>query len=133
MGRHSGRNGDFWMSTTGTGAASRVASIDKWDIDMGADYMDDTCFLDGNKQDIQGWPAINGTFHGWWDDTETKPNTGRTSTDGVVIKCYPNITTQPGKYACGPAWIDMKVSADAKGGVEISGNFRARGTWNVTL
>ncbi len=134
MAAYAGKKGAVYISTSGTGVASSVLKLNKWTLDSTTDKFEVTSFLDVNKTFVQGLPDIKGTFSGFFDDTETKITTGASSSDGVKIYLYPDVTDLPLKYMCGPAWLDRSYSIDASGAVTLTGNFVAAGSWaNSTI
>lgn len=121
------------MSTSGSGTANVVASMEQWTLDLSADKVDVTSFGDSNKQYVQGFPDISGTLSGFFDDTDTTVSTGRSSATGVKMYLYPDYTNAPTKYAYGTAFVDMMIDASAKDAVKLSAKFSASGNWGVNL
>ena len=133
MSVYAARKGLVYLSTTGSGSASSVLKINKWSLDQSTDKIEVTSFGDTNKTYVQGLPDIKGSFSGFWDDTETKPGTGASSTDGVKLYLYPSSDAIT-KYKCGPAWLDLSYDVAVDGAVTINGSFVANGSWsNSTL
>lgn len=132
MAVYPGRKGVVYMSSSGTGTAVNTISLNAWTLDRSTDRIDTTAFGDTNKTSVQGLPNNEGTFSGFWNDTETKPFAGAASTDGVKLYLYPSADV-PTKFAGGPAWIDCSISTDVNGAVTISGKFSANGSWTVNL
>ena len=132
MARYAARNAVMYISTSGAGTATNVVAINQWTLNRGTDKIETTSFGDANKTYVQGLPDIQGSFSGFWDDTESKPFTGSASTDGVRIYLYPasNATT---KYWYGPAWLDISMDTGVADAVKISGNFAANGSWGFTF
>ncbi len=129
MPAYPGRKGVIYMSTSGSGTASSVIKMNTWSIDQTTDKIDVTAFGDTNKTYVQGLPDIKGSFAGFWDDTETKPGTGASSSDGVKLYIYPS-SDAPTKYKCGPAWVDLSFADSVSGAVTTSCNFVANGSWS---
>jgi hypothetical protein len=132
MARYHGKKGVIYMSTTGTGTAAAVVSQAKWTLDMSTDTTDVTAFGDTNKQYVQGLPDLKGTFGGFWDDSESKIMTGRSSADGVKFYLYPS-SDAPTKYAAGTAFISVSIDAGNDKGVTLEGNFVANSSWTINL
>lgn len=133
MARYPGRKSVIYISTTGSGAASSLAGMNKWTCDEATDKIPVTAFGDTNKTYVQGLPDIKGTFGGFFDDTETKLGTGAASADGVKLYLYPS-SDAPTKYKCGPAWLDRSIDVGVDGAVTVTGSFVANGSWaNSTI
>ena len=132
MARYPGRNGVIYLATTGTGTASSVISLSQWTLNRTAERIDVTSFGDANKTYVQGLPDVQGTFTGFYDDTEGKPFTAATSSDGCKLYLYVS-SSATSKYAYGPAWLDVSVDTAVAGAVTISGTFAANGSWGLNL
>lgn len=132
MAVYAGRKGVIYMSTTGSGAASNVIKMNAWTLNRTTDKIEVTAFGDANKTYVQGLPDVQGTFGGFWDDSESKPFTGASSTDGVKLYLYPS-SDAPTKCWYGPAWLDVSQDTSVSGAVTISGNFAANGSWGNTF
>lgn len=132
MARYHGKNGRLYLSTTGTGTASPVASLRQWSLDMTAERTNATALGDANIVRLQGLPDVNGRFTGLFDDTTINTlYTAARSSDGVKIYLYPS--TQLGFYFYGPAWIDLSVETPFGDNVSVSGSFVANGDWGAKL
>ena len=133
MAVYAGKKGVVYISTSGSGTAANVIKLNKWTYDGTTDKIEVTSFGDTNKTYVQGLPDVKGTFTGFWDDTETKPFSGASSSDGVKIYLYPSSDATT-KYKCGPAWLDCSINQGVSGAVEISAAFVANGSWtNSTI
>lgn len=128
MAVYPGRNGVVYLSTTGSGAASNVIKLNAWTLNKTTDKIEVTAFGDANKTYVQGLPDLQGTFSGFYDETETKPFTGADSTDGVKLYLYPS-SNAPTVYWYGPAWLDASIDTGVANAVTISGSFAANGSW----
>jgi hypothetical protein len=128
MAVYAGRKGVIYLSTTGSGSASSVLKMNKWTLNATTDKIETTAFLDANKTYVQGLRDIQGSFAGFWDDTETKIFTGASSTDGVKLYLYPSSDIAT-KYWYGPAWLDVSMDTSVSGAVTLSGTFAANGAW----
>jgi len=117
-----------YISTTGTGTATNVIKLNSWTLDQTTDKIEVTAFGDANKTFVQGLKNVQGTFGGFFDDTEAKPFTGADSADGVKMYLYPS-SDAPTKYWYGPAWLDVSINTGVADAVAISGNFAANGSW----
>lgn len=98
---------------------------------MNVDRVDVTSFGDTNKTYVQGLPDIAGRFEGNYDDTENILMAARGSADGSRLYLYVDQANAPGRYAYGPAWIDVSVRTEVTGAVKVSGSFAANGAWGV--
>lgn len=128
MPAYAAKKGVVYLSTTGSGTASSVLQLNQWTINASTDKIEITSFGDLNKTYVQGLPDIQGSFKGFWNDLESKPFTGASSTDGVKMYLYPS-SDSPTKYWYGPAWLDMSMDVSVSGAVSISGSFAANGSW----
>jgi hypothetical protein len=128
MAVYAGRKGVVYLSTTGSGAATNVIKLNQWTINRTTDKIEVTSFGDANKTYVQGLPDVQGTFSGFWDDTETKPFTAAASSDGCKLYLYPS-SDAPTRYFYGPAWIDASVNTGVSAAVALSANFKANGAW----
>jgi hypothetical protein len=132
MAVYAAKKGVIYLSTTGSGTAASVIKLNAWTINQSTDKIEVTSFGDLNKTYVQGLPDLQGSFKGFWDDTESKPFTGASSTDGVKMYLYPS-SDAPTKYWYGPAWLDVTMDVPVSGSVAISGAFAANGSWGKFL
>jgi hypothetical protein len=128
MARYAGFKGAVYGSKTGTGAASPVASLSKWSLQMTTGKQDVTAFNDLNLIYVQTLRDIKGSVSGFWDSADDSLFDMSESTDGVKLYLYPS-TLVPTQYWYGPAWLDASIDVDAKGTVNVSGDFVAAGAW----
>ena len=134
MARHSGRFGRVLLSDTGTDhTLTTVASLDSWKVDRKASRQDVTAFGDANKTYVQDLADVNGSFTGWWDDTEDQAWVSAASSSGCYMYLYPDVTNNPEKYAYGPAWMDASIDVAVGTPVKITGTFAANGDWVFNL
>jgi hypothetical protein len=117
------------VSTSGTGLASVVVSLNSWNIDRTTDTTETTSFGDPNKTYVQGLPDVSGSFSGFWDDTSTIIFSAAASPDGVKMYLYPDFVNNPAVYFYGPAWLDASITVGVSDAVGISANFKANGAW----
>src|SRR5262245_6043905 len=132
MAVYAGRNGVVYLSTTGSGTASNVVKQAAFTVNKTTDKLETTSFGDSNKTYVIGLPDLQGTISGFWDDTESKPFTAASSSDGCKLYLYPS-STATGKYWYGPAWVDVSMDTGVADAVKISINFAANGTWGNTF
>lgn len=133
MSVHAGRTGVVYIAIeSATGVATNCVSLNAWTINRATDKIEVTAFGDSNKTYVQGLPDVQGTFSGFWNDSETKVFAGAASTTGVKLYLYPD-STAPTKYAYGTAWLDASIETPVSGAVTISGNFAAAGSWGFNL
>jgi len=134
MSAHAGRSGAVYIAIeSSTGVATSTIKIAAWTLNRATDTLDVTSFQDTNKTYVQGLPDLKGTLTGFWDDTETKPFAGASSTNGVKLYLYPDITNSPTKYAYGIAWLNASIETPVSGAVKLTGNFVAANSWYVSL
>lgn len=123
-----GRGGVAYIAGTAAGAASLVASLTQWTLDMATDRVDVTAFGDLNKTYVQGLKDIKGNISGFWNDTENKIFTAADETAGVRMYLYPN-STAPTVYWYGLAWIDYSLDVSVSDAAKMSGTFAAAASW----
>ena len=128
MAVYHGRKGVVYMSTSASGNASNVVNLTNWTINMTTDKVEVTSFGDSNKTYVQGLKDVQGTFSGFFNDTEAKPFQAADSTDGIKLYLYPTADATT-KYWYGPAWLDVSIDTGVAAAVSISGNFAANGAW----
>lgn len=129
MSRYPARKAAIYIGTTVGGNASNLASMSDWSLDGKTDKIDVTSFGDTNMVRVQSLPDRQGTFAGFWDDTETKLFAAAAAAGAVNLYLYPDVTDKPTSYFYGPAWVDFSMSASVKDAVKISGSFVAGGSW----
>lgn len=132
MAKYPGRKGRVMMSTSGSGTAVTITGLNAWTLNKTTDRIEVTSFGDANKTYVQGLPDLQGTFSGFWDDSDSTLFTGASSSDGVRLYLYPS-TDSLTKYHYGPAWVDATMSVEVNGAVTISGSFAANGSWGSTI
>jgi hypothetical protein len=128
MARYHGKSGVVYLSTTGAAAATTIASLSAFSLDLSTDKVETTSFGDLNKTYVQGLKDIKGTFSGFLDDTALSLFTSADSTDGVKLYLYPS-SASPTVYWYGPAWLDASIAVPVAGANTVSGNFVANGAW----
>lgn len=131
MARYHGKEGQVYVSTTGTGNAVPVVALSTWSLSLAKDRVDVTAFGDSNKQKVQGLAEVSGSGSGWFDDTEATLFTASDSSDGCKIYLYPDAANAESKYWYGPAWLDIsEVGTDVNNAVTVSFSFEANGAWD---
>lgn len=128
MPRYHGKRGQLYMSTSAGAAASPVAQLSSWTLDMETEKVDVTCFLDANRVYVQGFKNIQGTIGGIWNSADDTLYDASDSADGANFYLYPSIDAI-GKYFYGVAWVSASLDTSATGAVTVSGSFAAAGTW----
>jgi hypothetical protein len=128
MARYHGRKGVVYVSTSGTGNASSVVSLNAWTLDQTTDKTEVTSFLDANKVYVQGLKDVSGTLGGFWDDTEEKLFQASDSADGNKLYLYPSADAAS-RYWYGPSWLDASINVGVGDAISISANFSANGSW----
>lgn len=133
MARHHGKKGRVMLSP-GAGAAVTVGSLTGWSLNMAGERADATAMGDANKVSLMGLPDLSGQFSGFWDDADgTLFDAAAASANGTAcpLYLYPD-TNDLTNYAYGSAWIDASISVKVNGPVEVSANFSAAGSWDVS-
>lgn len=132
MPRHAGRFGRVMMSTTAGGNAITVVSLNAWDLNANADRFDVTSFFDNNKTYVIGLRDRQGSFGGFWDDTESQMWTGADSADGVKLYLYPDFTNNVADYGYGLAWVDVSIAVPVNGAVTTQAQWAAAAAFDIS-
>jgi hypothetical protein len=98
-----------------------------WTMDRSTARVDVTNFDSINQEELQGWPALRGTFEGYWNTDETKLFSAATSPNGVKAIFYPT-KRQPSKYVSCTAWLDASIETRTDGVTRIRGTYSAYGS-----
>lgn len=120
------------MSTTGTGTAVPVPSLNSWTLNFETDTEEVTSFGDTNKTYVQGLPDVSMEFGGFWDESDSTLKTAAASADGAKIYVYPS-TNAISKYAYGVAWVNYSLEGGVDGAVTLKGSASANGNWGNNL
>lgn len=130
MARIHGNRGQIKMDPTGGASPVTIASVDSWDLDLGKDRVDVTCFGDTNKQTVVGLPSYSGTMSGCYDSTTT-PTAVFDVILGVVAPMIHLImdTVAPTYLFKGLGNLDGSISVSATGAVKWKAKFDAAGPW----
>ena len=124
--KYAGKTSIVYVSTTGTGSPVLVGALREFTIDNSTTDIDTTEFGATNKTSVQGFPASNGTFTGFWASDDTTMRQASQSVDGCVLAIYPSRNAMS-KYLGGPAWVDMSLRSAVDGAVGTTYNWRANG------
>ena len=95
-----------------------------WTTDRSTARVDVTNFDSVNLEEVQGWPALRGTFEGLWNDSEAKLFAASQSPSGVNMYLYPT-KRAPSKYIACTAWLDASLET------RVDAAIRVRGTWSA--
>jgi hypothetical protein len=125
-----GRDAAIYVSTSATGTASRLLTMTAWTMDRSTDRVDVTNFDSINQEELQGWPALRGTFEGYWNSDETKLFAAANSADGIKMYLYPTARV-PSKYVACTAWLDASVETRVDGATRVRGSYSAFGPGSV--
>lgn len=129
MAVYHGKGGVVYASTSGSGAATNVAKLTKWSLEMDQDETDTTAFGDENQTTVLGVKKLAGSLSGFWQDDEDTLFQAADSTDGIRLYLYPS-QNAPTKYWYGPAWLKIKsVEVAVDQAVRLEAAFSANGTW----
>ena len=100
-----GRDGAIYISTTAAGTASNLLTMTAWTMDRSTERVDVTNFDSTNQEELQGWPALRGTFEGYWNTDETKLFAGATSRQtGSRPSSTPPAGCPPSTCPAPPGW-----------------------------
>jgi len=124
--KYAGKSSIIYASTTGAGSPVLVGALREFTIDNSTTDIDTTEFGATNKTSVQGFPASNGTFTGFWASDDTTMRTASQSVDGCQIAIYPSRNAMT-KYFAGPAWVDMSLRSAVDGAVGTTYNWRSNG------
>lgn len=119
-----GRDGAVYVSTSASGTASNLMTMTAWTVDRSTDRVDVTNFDSTTQEQLQGWPALQGTFEGYWNTDESKLFAAAASADGVKMYLYPT-RRAPSKFIGCTAWLDASLET------RVDGAVRVRGTWSA--
>jgi len=130
-GRIHGKKGQIKMDPAGAPgtAATAVADINAFTIDMSTDTVDVTALGDTNKQYVQGLPDYKGTLSGWWNSA-TSPALFEVILGGGKpwLVLIPD-TSEPTFLFKGLAYLSGSIDVSATGAVSISGDWVGAGNW----
>lgn len=127
MAIYHGRDGKIYISTTATGTPSPLLTMTAWTMDRSTERVDVTNFDSINQEELQGWPALRGTFEGYWNNSETKLFAGATSANGVKAIFYPTARV-PSSYVSCTAWLDASIETRVDGVTRVRGTYSAYGS-----
>lgn len=129
MARYHGKSGVVYMSSSGSGTATQVASLSAWELNMETDYVEVSAFGDTNKTYVQGLKDLAGSLSGFWEDSQDVLFDAAESADGVKMYLYPS-SNAPTVYFYGPAWVNASISTGIAQAVTVAAQFRANGNWS---
>ena len=129
MARRHGKGGKLYLSPDNATAASPVAYLRDWTLNMPTDTSEVTSTDDENKVYVQGFADLSGSANFFWDDTQDAIYTASRSTDPVYFYLYPDATNADSKYHYGPAWVDFSSNGGVSAPVMIAMNFKAGGSF----
>lgn len=130
-----GKNGQ--VALVDSSPAVVLASVNKWNLNMGRDYVEVTSFGDTNKQYVPGLPDISGSLGGFIDfDADGSPSQDPNealfdAAEGespVTLRLMPS-TNFATRYWSGLAYLDVSIDVAVNGAVTFSGNFKGAGAW----
>jgi len=137
-----GKNGAIYVGGTYVSATAlptngvKLATKSAWTLQRNRDYVDATVFGEANKTYLAGLPNVQGTFAGLLDTSgDLMLNSARSGEQTVFLYADDNILglTSVILVAYGPAFIDASVDASNTDAMRITGEFRAAGSWTITL
>lgn len=129
-----GKNGQ--VEIVDVSPAVVIASLNKWNLNMGRDYVEVTSFGDTNKEYVPGLPDISGSLGGFLDLSDGSPAEDGSealfdAAEGdtpVTLKLTPS-TNFATRYWKGLAYLDVSIDVAVNGAVTLAGNFKAAGPW----
>jgi hypothetical protein len=118
-----------YLGATAGGAASSVARLNEWTLDMATPFADATAFGDANQQYSAGIPNCQGTFKGLWDDTDDAMYDASRVTGALNMYLYPSSLVLT-KYFYGTAHVSFEgTGAAINDTVAVSAAFAAASDW----
>jgi hypothetical protein len=125
MARSHGRNAQIYVGATQGAAASPIAYMASWTMNMVTDKQDVTAFGDPVHVYVAGLPDASGDFAGFADDATSQ--TYKAATDGLPrsFYLYPNISAQPNVYFFGTVIADISFDG------AIGGPINVKSSWNA--
>jgi hypothetical protein len=132
MARLGGRNTEVTLKI-GAGTAVAVPA-NNFSLDMSKDAIDATNFLDPNKVELRGIPALSGEISGFFDTTGSwiLYSAALNTTDSITMTVTFDKLMFPNETISGPVALDASLSATVDGAYESSGSWSATGPWNLT-
>ena len=128
MARYNGRHGQVYLSASGSAAATSMAQLSSWSLDMAKPMADATALGDANQQYSAGIPNLQGAFAGVWDDTNDVMYDAAMQTEALRMYLYPS-SLAPTKYWYGLAHVDFSPNVVINETITFSSNFAAAGDW----
>ena len=125
-----GRDAALYISTGIPGTASSLLTMTAWTADRSTAMVDITNFDSVNQEQLQGWPALRGTFEGFWNSDETKLFAASTSPNGIYMYLYPT-KRAVSKYIACTAWLDASLETRVDQATRVRGNWSAFGPGSV--
>lgn len=125
--RQHGRFGRVYASD-GTGAAVPIGSLSRWSRDGTKDTVDTTCFEDGNKTNVLGFPGASGQLAGFVDDDEDTLWDAGDYQGTVKLYLYESLVGS-GHYQYGDAYIDISIDVAVNNARPLTGKWTAAGPW----
>ena len=130
MAVYHGRDAAVYISTSASGTAGPLLTLTAWTMDRSTARVDITNFDSISQEELRGWPALRGTFEGFWNSDETKLFTATNSPDGVKFYGYPTRRV-PSKFVGCIAWLDASTETRVDGATRVRGTWSAFGTNSV--
>lgn len=120
MPKYAGTKGTLYLGATAGGAASLVANLTKWTLNLIAEKVDVTCLGDTWKKGLQTIKSATLKASGFWADDADIPFDAFDLGSTVYAYVYP-ASPAAGKYWYGSVWADgVTVDVDVKGVGSIS-------------
>ena len=121
-----GRNGLVYLSVHAGDAASPLAYLNGWSVDLTYATFDVTAITDAQRTWAAGIQAAAGTFTGFWDDQTAQTYTA--VTDGLprLMFLYPD-SQHMGDFFSGSVFPDLTGSGGTGEAVAIAANWVADG------
>jgi len=125
MARIHGKSGVVYVGIASGAAASPVAFLNDWSVNLVLETAEVTAFGDQNKVYVAGLPDCTGDFTGWYDDATSQLYIA--TRDGVArnFYLYPNSVNDPNQYFFGTIFPDFQVSGGISKAVDVKSTWKA--------
>lgn len=128
MAKYHGRGGVAYLAATNTGAATAVANLTQWSLQIEADTAEVTSLGDDWKSFVRGTAGWSGSLQGFFADDADVPFDAFDGANKVRVYLYPS-KDAPSKYWHGYVWPTGATVETAIGGaVSFTAPFTGDGT-----
>lgn len=122
MAERHGKNGKLILN----GVVLKMTSLS---LNQTSDKVEVQGFGDTNKRYVIGFPDLQVSFSGHWDDAEDELFDVIDAGSPVNAYVYPDATNAATQYWWGSAYCDGNIEIPADSSVKVSGTLVAAGNW----